>query len=116
MQTVLFVGAPRRDVVGSFAEDHHMSVEEIDTLIVGAGQAGVALCEHLGQKGIPHLVLEKSRIAEAWRSSRWDNLVTNGPVWHDRFPNLEFSGAAPDEFVGKDRVAAYIEEYAEKVG
>lgn len=92
-----------------------MSVEKIDTLVVGAGQAGIALCEHLGQQGVPFLVLEKSRIAEAWRTSRWDALVTNGPVWHDRFPNLEFNGNAPDEFVGKDRVADYIEEYASKV-
>ena len=92
-----------------------MPVEKIDTLVVGAGQAGIALCEHLGQSGVPFLVLEKSRIAEAWRTSRWDALVTNGPVWHDRFPNLEFKGNAPDEFVGKDRVAAYIEEYADMV-
>jgi len=92
-----------------------MSVEIIDTLIVGAGQAGIALSEHLGKQGIPYLVLEKSRIAEAWRTSRWDALMTNGPVWHDRFPNLEFKGNAPDEFVGKERVVAYIEEYAEMV-
>ena len=92
-----------------------MAVEKIDTLVVGAGQAGIALCEHLGQQGVPFLVLEKSRIAEAWRTSRWDALVTNGPVWHDRFPNLEFNGNAPDEFVGKDRVADYIEEYARMV-
>ncbi|MFT5066258.1 MAG: putative flavoprotein involved in K+ transport [Reinekea sp.] len=90
-------------------------VEKIDTLVVGAGQAGIALCEHLGAQGVPFLVLEKSRIAEAWRTSRWDALVTNGPVWHDRFPNLEFNGNAPDEFVSKDRVAEYIEEYADMV-
>ncbi len=92
-----------------------MSVEVIDTLVVGAGQAGIALCEHLGKQDVPYLVLEKSRIAEAWRTSRWDALVTNGPVWHDRFPNLEFKGNAPDEFVSKDRVADYIEEYAHMV-
>ena len=92
-----------------------MPVEKIDTLVVGAGQAGIALSEHLGSHGVPFLVLEKNRIAEAWRTSRWDALVTNGPVWHDRFPNLEFNGNAPDEFVGKDRVADYIEEYAEMV-
>ncbi|MCX8225440.1 MAG: NAD(P)/FAD-dependent oxidoreductase [Sulfitobacter sp.] len=92
-----------------------MSVETIDTLVVGAGQAGIALCEHLGKQDVPYLVLEKNRIAEAWRTSRWDALVTNGPVWHDRFPNLEFKGNAPDEFVSKDRVADYIEEYAQKV-
>jgi putative flavoprotein involved in K+ transport len=92
-----------------------MPVETIDTLVVGAGQAGIALSEHLGNRGVPHLILEKNRVAEAWRSGRWDNLVTNGPVWHDRFPNLEFNGNAPDEFVTKDRVADYLEEYAAMV-
>lgn len=92
-----------------------MTVETVDTLVVGAGQAGIALSEHLSKQGVPYLVLEKHRIAEAWRTSRWDALVTNGPVWHDRFPNLQFKGNAPDEFVPKDRVADYIEEYAEMV-
>ncbi|KPD10727.1 NAD(P)/FAD-dependent oxidoreductase [Phaeobacter sp. 11ANDIMAR09] len=92
-----------------------MAVEKVDTLVVGGGQAGIALSEHLGDRGVPHLVLEKNRIAEAWRSRRWDTLVTNGPVWHDRFPNLEFPNSQPDEFVGKDAVADYLESYAEMV-
>lgn len=92
-----------------------MAVEKVDTLVVGGGQAGIALSEHLGDRGVPHLVLEKNRIAEAWRSGRWDALVTNGPVWHDRFPNLEFQNSQPDEFVGKDAVADYLESYAKMV-
>lgn len=87
---------------------------EIDTLVVGAGQAGVAMSEHLSTLGIPHLVLERSRIAEAWRSGRWDSLVANGPAWHDRFPGLEFSGLSPDEFAHKEQVAEYFEAYARK--
>lgn len=86
----------------------------IDTLIVGAGQAGVAMSEHLGRLGIPHLVLEKNRIAEAWRTGRWDSLVANGPAWHDRFPGLEFA-SDPDGFAGKDEVAAYFETYARQI-
>ena len=62
----------------------------IDTLVVGAGQAGVAMSEHLSKLGVPHLVVERNRIAEAWRTGRWDSLVANGPAWHDRFPGLEF--------------------------
>lgn len=92
-----------------------MTVETIDTLVVGAGQAGIALSEHLGNSGVPHLVLEKSRIAEAWRSGRWDALVANGPAWHDRFPSLEFEGHDPDEFVSKDGIADYLEAYAKMV-
>ncbi|MBU2065288.1 MAG: NAD(P)/FAD-dependent oxidoreductase [Gammaproteobacteria bacterium] len=88
---------------------------EIDTLVVGAGQAGVATSEHLSRHGVPHLVLEKSRIAEAWRSGRWDSLVTNGPVWHDRFPGMEFPDLAPDAFAHKDQVADYFEAYARQI-
>ena len=91
-----------------------MSVDKIDTLVVGAGQAGIAMSEHLGRAGIPHLVLERSRIAERWRSERWDSLVANGPAWHDRFPGMEFD-AAPDAFVAKDKVADYFAAYAEKI-
>ncbi|MFJ3483129.1 flavin-containing monooxygenase [Pseudomonas sp. NPDC090202] len=87
---------------------------EIDTLVVGAGQAGVAMSEHLSNQGVPHLVLERSRIAEAWRSGRWDSLVANGPAWHDRFPGLEFD-IHPDGFAGKEQVAAYFETYAKKI-
>jgi len=86
----------------------------IDTLVVGAGQAGVAMSEHLTKLGVPHLVLERDRIAERWRSGRWDSLVANGPAWHDRFPGLEFDGLKPDDFAGKEQVADYFAAYAEK--
>ncbi|MDP2748276.1 NAD(P)/FAD-dependent oxidoreductase [Pseudomonas sp.] len=87
---------------------------EIDTLVVGAGQAGVAISEHLSKLGVPHLVLERNRIAEAWRTGRWDSLVANGPAWHDRFPGLEFDELDADAFAPKERMAAYFEAYAKK--
>ncbi|MQU41741.1 SidA/IucD/PvdA family monooxygenase [Pseudomonas helleri] len=87
---------------------------QIDTLVVGAGQAGVAISEHLSKLGVPHLVLERNRIAEAWRTGRWDSLVANGPAWHDRFPGLEFDDLSPDGFAPKERVADYFEAYAGK--
>ena len=68
-----------------------MPVEKIDTLVVGGGQAGIAMSEHLSVNGVPHLVLERNRVAERWRSARWDSLVMNGPAWHDRFPGLTFA-------------------------
>lgn len=90
--------------------------ETTEVLVVGGGQAGVAMSEHLTARGIPHVVLERHRIAERWRSERWDSLVANGPAWHDRFPGLEFDDLDPDEFAPKERVAAYFEAYAEKFG
>lgn len=89
--------------------------EVTEVLVVGAGQAGVAVSEHLTQRGIPHIVLERGRIAERWRSERWDSLVANGPAWHDRFPNLEFDDVDQDEFASKERVAAYFQAYAERL-
>ena len=89
-----------------------MSVEKINTVVVGAGQAGIAMSEHLAQMGVPHVVLERSRIAERWRSERWDSLVANGPAWHDRFPGLKFDGVSPESFPPKERMAQYFEDYA----
>lgn len=88
---------------------------EIDTLVIGAGQAGVAMSEHLGHLGVPHLVLERDRIAERWRTGRWDSLVANGPAWHDRFPGMEFDDIDPDDFPAKERIADYFEAYARKI-
>ncbi len=91
-----------------------MSVERVEVLVVGGGQAGVAASEHLTDGGIPHLVLERGRIAERWRSERWDSLVANGPAWHDRFPGLTFPDTDPDGFAPKEAVAAYFEAYARR--
>ncbi|MFE3176399.1 flavin-containing monooxygenase [Amycolatopsis sp. NPDC059090] len=92
-----------------------MSSEQVEALVVGGGQAGLAMSEHLSECGVPHVVLERNRIAERWRSERWDSLVANGPAWHDRFPGLEFPDVAPGEFASKDQVADYFEAYAEKI-
>ncbi len=92
-----------------------MPVEQIETLIVGGGQAGLAMSEHLGKCGMPHLVLERHRIAERWRSERWDSLVANGPAWHDRFPGLEFPNIDPHAFPGKEAVADYFVAYAKMI-
>src|SRR5215813_4539736 len=99
--------------------EQRMSIEKIDTLVVGGGQAGLAMSEHLSANGVPHLVLERYRIAERWRSERWDSLVANGPAWHDRFPDLEFGdvdqGVAANDFPPKETVADYFVAYAKKI-
>jgi putative flavoprotein involved in K+ transport len=92
-----------------------MSSQEVEVLVVGAGQAGLAMSEHLSTCGVPHLVLERYRIAERWRSERWDSLVANGPAWHDCFPGLEFPDLDPDAFASKEQVADYFVAYAEKI-
>lgn len=92
-----------------------MSVEQVETLVIGGGQAGLAMSGHLSRCGVPHLVVERHRIAERWRSERWDSLVANGPAWHDRFPDLTFAGIDPDSFATKDRIVSYFEAYAAQI-
>jgi len=92
-----------------------MSVETVETVVVGAGQAGLAMSEHLSNCGGSHVVLERDRIAERWRTGRWDSLVANGPAWHDRFPSMEFNDVAPDDFATKDSVVNYFTAYAEMI-
>lgn len=93
-----------------------MSIEETEVVVVGAGQAGVAMSEHLGKLGVQHVVLERHRIAERWRTERWDSLAANGPAWHDRFPSMEFADVAPDAFATKEQVADYFATYARMIG
>lgn len=88
-------------------------MEHVHTLVIGGGQAGIAMSAHLQKHGMAHVVLERARIAERWRTERWDSLVANGPAWHDRFPEADFDDVAPDAFPTKDRVAAYFQAFAE---
>lgn len=92
-----------------------MQVEKTNTIVIGGGQAGIAMSEHLGRRGIDHIVLERHRIAERWRTERWDSLVANGPAWHDRFPGLTFEGVEDDSFASKDRIVEYFEQYARQI-
>jgi putative flavoprotein involved in K+ transport len=87
----------------------------VEVLVVGGGQAGLAMSEHLSASRLSHLVLERHRVAERWRTERWDSLVANGPAWHDRFPTLEFADNDPEEYPSKEQVADYFEAYAEKI-
>lgn len=92
-----------------------MLLFEVETLIVGGGQAGLAMSGHLSKRGLPHVILERHRIVERWRSERWDSLVANGPAWHDRFPVMTFSGVDQDGFATKDQIVDYFVTYAERI-
>lgn len=92
-----------------------MAEERVDTLVIGGGQAGLAMSAHLGRQGIDHLVVERHRIAERWRSERWDSLVANGPAWHDRFPDKAFEGMDPDGFASRDRIVDYFVDFAKDI-
>ena len=58
----------------------------VDTLVIGAGQAGLAMSRLLTEAGVDHAVLERGRLAERWRSERWDSLRLLTPNWATRLP------------------------------
>ena len=89
-----------------------MSVERVKTLIVGGGQAGLAMSHMLTQRGCPHLVLERNRIAERWRTERWDGLRFQFPNWSVRLPDFPFAHADPDGFATNGEIVDFITAYA----
>lgn len=86
--------------------------EQVETVIIGGGQAGLAMSYHLSQLGREHIVLERQRIAERWRSERWDSLTFQFPNWAMQLPGFAYRGADPDGFAPRDEVVRFIEDYA----
>jgi putative flavoprotein involved in K+ transport len=85
-----------------------------DTIVIGGGQAGLMMSHHLSRIGREHVVLERRRVAERWRTERWDSLAFQYPNRFIRLPGLAFSGE-PDAFAGRDQIVAFLERYAEHV-
>ncbi|MBR0698033.1 NAD(P)-binding domain-containing protein [Bradyrhizobium lablabi] len=89
-----------------------MPDEAVDTLVIGGGQAGLTMSHRLKQRGIDHLVLERHRIAERWRSERWDGLMFQFPNWSVRLPDFAFPHDDPDGFSNTAAIIRFIERYA----
>ena len=87
-------------------------MKSIETVIIGGGQAGLALSRSLTDWRIEHVVLERGRIAERWRSERWDSLRLLTPRWMSRLPGFSYTGDDPDGFMTKDELIQYLEQFA----
>jgi putative flavoprotein involved in K+ transport len=87
-------------------------VTSVDTVIIGAGQAGLALSSHLTAVGHEHVVLERGQVAERWRTERWDSFRLLTPNWQTRLPGYQYDGPDPDGFMAKDDVVAFFDGYA----
>jgi putative flavoprotein involved in K+ transport len=85
---------------------------QTDAIVIGAGQAGLAMSHCLAGLGIDHIVLERGRLAERWRSERWDSLRLLTPNWMNRLPGWSYQGTDPDGFMTASEVVAFLEQYA----
>jgi putative flavoprotein involved in K+ transport len=88
---------------------HYRSTE---TVIVGGGQAGLALSHELHLAGREHVILERGRSVERWRSERWNSLTLLSPNWMTRLPGQHYDGRDPDGFMPRDDVVRFFERYA----
>lgn len=91
-------------------------MERVDTVVIGAGQAGLAVSHHLTQQDREHVVLERGRVAETWRSARWDGFFLNTPNWSLQLPGAEYDGDEPDAFAPLSEVVDHLEGYARSFG
>jgi putative flavoprotein involved in K+ transport len=89
-----------------------MPAERVETLVIGGGQAGLAMSHHLKRRALPHLVLERGRIGERWRSERWDGLKFQFPNWSVRLPDFPFPHDDPDGFADLGAIVDFIDAYA----
>jgi len=87
------------------------STEQVETLVVGGGQAGLAVSRELGRSGIEHVVLERGRIGQSWRD-RWDSFCLVTPNWSVQLPDGAYDGSDPDGFMPRDEIVAFLERYA----
>jgi len=86
--------------------------ESVDIAIIGGGQAGLATSWHLSQAGVDHVVLEGGRVAETWRSRRWDSFCLVTPNWAVQLPGAEYAGDDPDGFMPNAELIAFFESWA----
>jgi len=86
------------------------------TVVIGAGQAGLAMSWWLAERGIDHVVLERGELANSWRSERWDSLRLLTPNWHSRLPGYRYQGDDPDGFRTMAETVDFIEGYGRSIG
>jgi putative flavoprotein involved in K+ transport len=85
------------------------------TVVVGAGQSGLAMSRCLSERSIDHVVLERNEVANSWRRERWDSLRLLTPNWQCRLPGYAYSGDDPDGFMSAPEVVDFITEYAKLI-
>ena len=88
-----------------------MNENRVDTLVIGGGQAGLAVGYHLRRQRVPFVILDQNQtIGDAWRN-RWDSLRLFTPARYSELPGLRFPGP-PSAYPTKDEIANYLEAFA----
>ena len=88
--------------------------KQIDTIIVGGGQGGLSISYYLAKKSRDHIIFEQAdQAADVWRN-RWDSFTLITPNWMTRLPGAEYNGEAPDNFMPRDEVVSYFEDYIKR--
>jgi putative flavoprotein involved in K+ transport len=90
-------------------------VRTTTTLVVGAGQSGLAMSRCLSDSSIDHVVLERSEVANSWRTERWDSLRLLTPNWQCRLPGYAYDGDDPDGFMTMGEVVDFLTDYAKVI-
>ena len=85
------------------------------TVVIGAGQAGLAMSWWLAQRAIDHVVLERGEIAHSWKTERWDSLTLLTPNWQSRLPGYGYAGDHPDGFRSMPETIGLLEGYAQRI-
>jgi len=85
------------------------------TIIIGAGQAGLAMSRCLAECSIDHVVLERGEVANSWKKERWDSLRLLTPNWQSRLPGYRYEGGDPDGYRTMPETIAFLERYAEVI-
>jgi putative flavoprotein involved in K+ transport len=88
------------------------AMKTLNTVVIGAGQAGLAMSRCLKDRGLAHVVLERGRVAERWRSERWDSLRLLTPNWQSRLPGYRYEGQDPEGYMSMPEVVDYLDGYA----
>jgi putative flavoprotein involved in K+ transport len=87
-------------------------MHQTTTVVVGAGHCGLAVSRHLAARSIDHVVLERSGVADSWRTQRWDSLRLLTPNWMTRLPGFAYGGDDPDGYLTAPEVVRLLEDYA----
>ncbi len=82
------------------------------TIIIGAGQAGLAMSRHLSEMSVEHVILERGQVANSWGKERWDSLRLLTPNWESRLPGFAYTGPDPDGFRTMPETINFLSEYA----